>query len=132
HAPEYNDNINVITNVDKNILVVIDPTHFKQIMWNLLMNAAQAMDNFGEIRIILNQPSKDRVHFNIIDTGCGIKEENMISVFDPFFTTKEEGTGLGLSIVHKLVDLYHGIIDFESTPGKGTAFSVIFKGYIKE
>ncbi|MCK5542060.1 MAG: GHKL domain-containing protein [Desulfobacterales bacterium] len=128
NAPEYNDNIKVVTKVDDNILVEIDPIHFKQIMWNLLMNAAQAMDNTGEIRITLNQPSKDRVYLNIIDTGCGIKEENMVSVFDPFFTTKEEGTGLGLSIVHKLVDLYHGTIDFESLSGSGTAFTVIFKG----
>ncbi len=131
HAPEYNDNINVITKVDKNISVAIDPIHFKQIMWNLLMNAAQAMDNLGEIRITLNQPSKDRVYFNIIDTGCGIEEENKLSVFDPFFTTKEEGTGLGLSIVHKLVDLYSGIIDFESIPEKGTTFTIIFKGHIE-
>jgi two-component system sensor histidine kinase PilS (NtrC family) len=131
NAPEYNDNINVVKKVDSNILVEIDPIHFKQIMWNLLTNAAQAMENAGEIHIILKQPAKDRVYFNIIDTGCGIAEKNIVSVFDPFFTTKEEGTGLGLSIVHKLVDLYHGIIDFESTPGVGTTFTVIFKGYIK-
>jgi len=132
NAPEYNDNIKVVTRIDDNIHVKIDPVHFKQIMWNLLMNAAQAMDNTGEIQIVLNQPSRDRVYFNIIDTVCCIADNIKASVFDPFFTTKEEGTGLGLSIVHKLVDLYHGTIDFESIPGSGTAFSIIFKGYVED
>ena len=131
NAPEYNDNIKVVTRLDNNINVKIDPIHFKQIMWNLLTNAAQSMDSAGEIQVILTQPSKDRVYLNIIDTGCGIEEKNIDSIFDPFFTTREEGTGLGLSIVHKLVDKYHGIIDFESTPGLGTVFTVIFKGHIK-
>jgi len=131
HAPEYNDNINVVTKINENVVIEIDPVHFKQIIWNLLINAAQAMDNTGEIRIILEQPLKGRIYLNIIDTGCGIDEKNSVSVFDPFFTTKDDGTGLGLSIVHKLVDLYNGIIDFESTPGQGTAFTVIFKGYLE-
>ncbi len=129
HAPQYNDNISVITKIDENILVEIDPIHFRQIIWNLLTNAAQAMGNAGEIHITLNKPSKDRVYLNIIDSGCGVSKEDMPSVFDPFFTTKEEGTGLGLSIVHKLVDLYNGIIDFESIKGSGTTFTIIFKGY---
>ena len=129
NAPEYNDNIKVITKLDNNIFVKIDPIHFKQIMWNLLTNAVQAMGSVGSIHIILKQPSKDRVYLNIVDSGCGIKEKDLNLVFDPFFTTKEEGTGLGLSIVHKLVDQYHGIIDCESTPVDGTSFTIIFKGH---
>jgi signal transduction histidine kinase len=131
NAPEYNDNIKVVTRLEKNISVKIDPVHFKQIMWNLLTNAVQAMDSAGEILITMKLASKDRVYLNIVDTGCGVSEKDIGSIFDPFFTTKEEGTGLGLSIVHKLVDMYHGIIDCESKPGKGTAFILIFKGYIK-
>ena len=81
---------------------------------------------------MVKQPAKDRVYLSIVDTGCGIAEEDAGSVFDPFFTTREDGTGLGLSIVHKLVDKYQGIIDFESTPGTGTAFTVLFKRYIED
>ena len=132
NAPEYNDNIKVVTKLDQNISVRIDPTHFKQIIWNLLTNSAQAMDSEGEIIIQLKQPSKDRVCLNFADNGCGIAEKNIGLVFDPFFTTKEEGTGLGLSIVHKLVDIYQGIIDCESIPGKGTIFTLIFKGYTED
>ncbi|MCD4744315.1 MAG: two-component sensor histidine kinase [Desulfobacteraceae bacterium] len=131
NAPEYNDNIKVVTRLDNNINIKIDPIHFKQIMWNLLTNAAQAMESAGEIQVILEQPAKDRVYLNIIDTGCGIEEKNIDSIFDPFFTTREEGTGLGLSIVHKLVDNYRGIVDCESVPGSGTVFTVIFKGHIE-
>ncbi len=127
NAPEYNDNINVIVKLASNATMEIDLIHFKQIMWNLLINSAQAMKGSGEILIELKKSTNNRIYLNIIDDGCGISEKNIDSVFDPFFTTKDDGTGLGLSIVHKLVDIYQGIIDCESTPGKGTAFTLIFK-----
>ena len=128
NAPEYNDNIKVVTKLDNDIFIKIDPIHFKQIVWNLLTNAVQAMGHFGEIQIMLKQPNKDRVYLNIVDSGCGIKEKNIGLIFDPFFTTRDDGTGLGLSIVHKLVDIYNGIIDCESVFDGGTAFTLIFKG----
>ncbi|MCK5096482.1 MAG: two-component sensor histidine kinase, partial [Desulfobacteraceae bacterium] len=131
-APEYNDNITVATKLTANVFIKIDLIHFKQIIWNLLTNAAQSMNNIGEIQIMLNQPAKDRVDLRIVDTGCGIAAKDKDSIFDPFFTTREDGTGLGLSIVHKLVDKYQGIIDFESTPGTGTAFTVFFKGHLED
>ncbi len=55
----------------------------------------------------------------------GISQEDSSHIFDPFYTTKPEGTGLGLSIIHRLIDSYNGMIDFESTPGKGSVFKVL-------
>ena len=62
--------------------------------------------------------------FEIADTGPGIAQENLPKIFEPYFSTKETGTGLGLAIVHKVVEVHHGTIDVESTPGEGTRFKV--------
>jgi two-component system sensor histidine kinase PilS (NtrC family) len=63
----------------------------------------------------------------IKDTGTGIDPKNTPHIFDPFFTTKRDGTGLGLSIIHRIIDTYDGMIDFESIPGKGSVFTIIFE-----
>jgi two-component system sensor histidine kinase PilS (NtrC family) len=124
--PEWNENICLSMNLDRNIRLFIDPTHFTQILWNLLKNAAQSIEDTGEIKIQLKQSKNNRVYLTIEDTGMGIDPENNTHVFDPFFTTKPDGTGLGLPILHRLVDTYNGMIDFESTPGKGSIFTVLF------
>ncbi|NOX32710.1 MAG: GHKL domain-containing protein [Deltaproteobacteria bacterium] len=126
--PEWNKKIQINMNLDKNILVFIDPSHLNQILWNLLKNAAQSIKGSGEIKIQLKSSKNNRVYLTIKDTGVGISDKNFNHVFDPFYTTKPDGTGLGLSIIHRLIDTYNGIIDFESTPGKGTIFTVLFNG----
>ena len=60
-----------------------------------------------------------------IDTGSGIASEDLNSIFDPFFTTRETGTGLGLAITHGIIEQHGGTISVESTPGIGTAFTII-------
>ena len=126
--PEWNQKIGVTTNMNKNLSVFIDPSHFSQILWNLLKNAAQSIKNHGEIKIILKSSINNRVHLSVKDSGNGIQKEDSTHIFDPFYTTKPDGTGLGLSIIHRLIDTYNGMIDFESTPGKGTIFTVLFNG----
>jgi signal transduction histidine kinase len=64
------------------------------------------------------------IQLSIQDSGIGIPPEHMGKLFDPFFTTKEGGIGLGLSIAHRIIDQHHGKIEVESTPGKGTAFTI--------
>jgi len=123
--PERNKQINFIMNLDKDIRVFIDPTHFTQILWNLLKNATQSIKGPGEIKIYLRPSRNNRVHLTIVDTGSGINQKDLTHIFDPFYTTKPEGTGLGLSIIHRLIDTYNGMIDFESTPGKGTIFTIL-------
>jgi len=126
--PEWNQKIRVTTNMNKNLSVFIDPSHFTQILWNLLKNAAQSIKDHGEIKIILKSSINNRVHLAVKDSGNGIQKENSTHIFDPFYTTKPDGTGLGLSIIHRLIDTYNGMIDFESIPGKGTIFTVLFNG----
>jgi len=123
--PEWNKKINITTNINKNIYVLIDPSHLTQILWNLLKNAAQSIKNQGTIKIQLKKSRNNRVYLTIEDTGIGIEPKDFSHIFDPFYTTKPDGTGLGLSIIHRLIDTYNGMIDFESTPGKGTIFTVL-------
>ncbi len=126
--PEWNQRIRVTTSINKNLSVFIDPSHFTQILWNLLKNAAQSIKGHGEIKILVKSSINNRIHFTIQDSGIGIHQKDSSHIFDPFFTTKPDGTGLGLSIIHRLIDTYNGMIDFESTPGKGTVFTVLFNG----
>jgi signal transduction histidine kinase len=102
------------------------PAQLNQVLLNLLVNAAQAIEQQGTITIRTSADAGE-VHIAISDTGCGIAPENLNRVFDPFFTTKPvgTGTGLGLSITYSIVRKHHGRIEVDSEPGKGTTFRVI-------
>ena len=102
--------------------VLIDPTHLSQILWNLLLNAAEAIDREGHIAI-KTLPSKARqIEIQICDDGCGMEPEVTQSIFDPFFTTKSDGTGLGLSITHRILGSYNSRLEVSSLSKKGTTF----------
>jgi two-component system NtrC family sensor kinase len=66
------------------------------------------------------------VEISIIDTGCGISEQNLRRIFDPFFTSKDvgKGTGLGLSVSHGIVEAHGGVIEVQSKVDEGSTFSV--------
>lgn len=127
NSSEFKNRIQVVTHLDDGLSVHIDPVHLQQIVWNLMKNAAQAIPGKGKIVITLTSPKNYRIYLTIADNGQGIESEDARHVFDPFFTTKPEGTGLGLPIIHRLIETYDGLIDFESIPGKGTVFTIIFK-----
>lgn len=102
----------------------------KQVLVNLVVNAAQAMPNGGVLAISLSQEPPQTlgvpaVRLTVQDSGMGIDPANRSRIFDPFFTTKDEGTGLGLAIVYSIVDAHQGRIDVDSTVGQGTACSII-------
>jgi len=130
--PTWNNKIRVDLDLNKNIIVVIDPSHLNQILWNLLKNSAQSIKGRGEIKIRLKFSKKRRVYLTVEDTGIGIHHKESHQIFDPFYTTKSDGTGLGLSIIHRIIDTYNGMIDFESSPGKGTVFTVLFNGVLSK
>jgi signal transduction histidine kinase len=96
-----------------------------QVLMNLLVNAAQAMDKPGRITVRTGQVN-DRVFVQVEDNGSGIRPEHLNRIFDPFFTTKPVGvgTGLGLSLSYGIIQRHHGLIDVDSTPGEGTCFTV--------
>ena len=109
------------------ICIQMDPIHFRQVLWNLLLNAAEAIDGSGIIDINLFSLKARRACMEISDTGCGISAEVIGSIFDPFFTTKHNGTGLGLSIVHSILESYDSHLEVRSRQGTGTTFAVHLK-----
>lgn len=102
--------------------IMCNPQQISQVFMNLLINASQAIEEWGSI-IISTSNSDKHLLITIEDTGKGISEENMGSIFDPFFTTKKTGTGLGLSIVSEIIKNHNGEISVESRPGK-TVFTI--------
>ena len=101
------------------------PQQLNQVFMNILVNAAQAIEKTGEIKIATSTVD-GKVEIRISDTGCGIDQENINKIFDPFFTTKDvgKGTGLGMNIAYNIVSKHKGDIRVESMVGEGTTFII--------
>ncbi|MBN1757681.1 MAG: PAS domain S-box protein [Chitinispirillaceae bacterium] len=113
------------------VFVLADPEKISQVLLNLCLNAMQAMQQGGTLRVNIAEGGREYVVLTVEDTGCGIAPEVVAKIFDPFFTTRENGTGLGLAIVKKFVESHSGYIDVNSVPGQGTTFKV-FLPLLKE
>lgn len=102
-----------------------NPGQLNQVFMNLLINAAQAIDETGEIRI-RTWAENGRIVIGISDSGVGIPPDKIGRIFEPFFTTKDvgKGTGLGLSIAYDIVKKHGGEIDVQSEVGRGTTFTI--------
>jgi len=101
-----------------------DSDQIHQLFLNLLLNAVQAIDGAGAIRVEISLLKGDAAII-VIDTGRGIAPEHLPNIFRPFYTTKGNGTGLGLSLARRIADGHHGRIEVTSVVGKGTKFLVI-------
>ncbi len=102
-----------------------DAHRLRQVLVNLLDNAAQASTRGSAVKL-RGAPAEDgRVAVEITDEGKGIAAADLGRIFEPFFTTRPDGTGLGLAIVQKLVRAHHGELLVRSTPGKGSTFTVL-------
>ena len=101
------------------------PQQLNQVFMNILVNAAQAIKERGEIRLS-TRVDGGFIEIRISDTGIGIPPENLSKLFDPFFTTKEvgKGTGLGLHVAYSIIEKHNGNITVESTVGVGTTFII--------
>jgi two-component system sensor histidine kinase PilS (NtrC family) len=119
--------ISTTSNIESGIWIEMDPVHLRQILWNLLLNAAEAIDGAGKISIEMYGERNKDAWVKIIDDGCGMSRETLKSIFDPFFTTKTSGTGLGLSIVHRILQAYDSRLDVDSEPSKGTSVTLKLK-----
>lgn len=103
--------------------VCLDADLFEQALLNLMLNAEQAMPDGGALTL-LGSTDGPRVLLDVIDTGAGIEPEAMTKLFRPFHTTKPDGSGLGLATARKIVAAHGGTIDVQSTPGRGTKFTI--------
>jgi signal transduction histidine kinase len=105
--------------------VTCSPQEINQVFINLLVNAAQSLENRGEIKV-RTWAENDQVLVSIADNGCGMPPAVQAKIFEPFFTTKGDGTGtgLGMSISHEIVMKHGGEIKVDSVPGEGTTFLV--------
>ncbi|MHB8416907.1 MAG: sensor histidine kinase [Myxococcales bacterium] len=101
------------------------PRQIGQVLVNLIVNAAQAIEDTGTIEVT-SAAGLGEVSFSVRDTGCGMDERTQQHLFEPFFTTKPlgEGTGLGLAVIHGIVTDHGGRIEVESAPGRGSRFTV--------
>lgn len=101
------------------------PSQINQVMMNLLVNAAHAMDKFGRITLRSGH-EVDWVWLEVEDTGKGIEPHLLNRIYEPFYTTKPvgKGTGLGLSLSYNIVQKHHGRIEVSSELGKGTRFRI--------
>ncbi|SMF54568.1 Histidine kinase-, DNA gyrase B-, and HSP90-like ATPase [Alteromonadaceae bacterium Bs31] len=106
--------------------------NFSQVILNLLVNAAHAIEQKGDIFIATERHEKG-IAITIRDTGKGIEPRYLAKIFDPFFTTKEqgEGTGLGLSISHGIIIKQGGDLYVSSEQGKGTTFTIILTKIVR-
>ncbi len=114
------------------LLIRADSGHLKQVLVNLVRNAAEAIDGAGTVtlrarpaRAPLGGREIDAVILEVADDGKGITPEVEKHLFDPFFSTKETGTGLGLSIAARIVERHGGTLQYQTRPGHGTTFGII-------
>ncbi len=121
------DRITTNKDISPDIWIEMDAQHLRQVLWNLLLNAAEAIDGQGSIDIKLYLLKGEVACIEITDDGCGMSNETMDSIFDPFFTTKKSGTGLGLSIVHGILDSYGSRLEVKSRLDTGTTFTMRLK-----
>lgn len=94
-----------------------------QAFLNVLLNAIEAVDETGTVRIT-SRATPERVVFDIANTGSYIEPEQRRRIFDPFFTSKDRGTGLGLAITHQIVSQHEGTIHVRSDRERGTCFTL--------
>ena len=129
YLSDWRNDIEVVKSLQVHLpALCANKAEIRQLIWNLLMNAVQAMPDGGRLTIEAAQSLWDAstpcLQIVITDTGQGIMENDRGKIFEPFYTTKEKGTGLGLAIVNRIVDSHAGKIKVDSNVGEGTTFTV--------
>ncbi len=119
----YRESIQVVVDLEDLPPLLLDSERMRQVLWNLLLNAAQAMPAGGFIHVSVVQVG-ERVRLMVDDEGVGISEDDLERVFDPFYTTRQGGTGLGLATVERVAREHGGSVWVRSEPDGGTAIAI--------
>lgn len=101
----------------------VDPEFIKTCIFNVVLNAFQAMPDGGDLTVSTNT-ANGKAFIIVSDTGVGVSKENMQKLFDPFFSTKSTGLGLGLAMTKRVVEEHGGKVDFQSVEGKGSTITI--------
>ena len=114
---------------DDPITIQIDPGQIEDAVLNLVLNAIEAVDGKGNIRVRVFRANSDNIEeeqaiVEVSDDGHGIREEDLARLFSAFFTTKREGTGLGLPAVKRIARLHGGRVEVRSSVGQGSVFTI--------
>ena len=140
-SPEWHPDLRWIVMPGADWQVLADADQLRQVVWNLCLNAIQAMPQRGTLTVRI-APVPDRpddppharasavpdwIEVAFADTGQGIPEQDLHKVFDPFYTTRNSGTGLGLSIARRLIESMSGRIEVESRPCAGSTFRILLR-----
>lgn len=112
--------------IDENLVFFIDPQQIRQVLFNLVLNAIDAVEESSVKKIAIKMEKGDENFGSIAisDTGKGIKKEELNRIFEPFYTTKEKGGGLGLTLSYNLIKENNGEIHVDSQPSRGTVFTI--------
>jgi signal transduction histidine kinase len=118
-----NYHLDLGSNLPKTVLV---SDHLLQVFLNILINAVDASEGFGDQISVQSYLKVNTIYVNIADQGCGIPQKIQNKIFEPFYTTKDvgKGTGLGLTVTYGFIKKLNGDISVKSTPGKGSSFLI--------
>jgi two-component system sensor histidine kinase PilS (NtrC family) len=125
--------LRVETNFKRDIMLESDPEQIKQVLWNLFLNASEAMPNGGVVRVSADlvesrdasEPGQKMVKISVKDSGQGFSKKALSHLFTPFFTTKEGGSGLGLATVKRIVEGLKGKVHGENHPEGGAEITIL-------
>jgi two-component system, NtrC family, sensor histidine kinase PilS len=134
NSSRWKEKIAIKVEIDEKIVIVSDPDQIRQVLWNILLNAADAVSGGGGVFIRSNidedgfeflEPGQKIVRIAVRDTGKGFNEKTLSNIFTPFFTTKEGGSGLGLAIVNRIVTGLKGKVSGRNHPEGGAEIIVM-------
>ena len=118
--------VQLINAVPTDLRLTVDPGQLRQVLLNLVLNAAQASQPGGRIEVSAHVDESDPslICLQVRDEGAGMAPDVQARIFNPFFTTRPEGTGLGLAQVHRIVEDHGGSLGVLSQPGEGSTFTM--------
>ncbi len=125
NASNWKGEVHIATELYPSLAISSDPALLGQILWNLLLNASEAMEDGGTLFVSSRAEKNGTVRITIRDTGPGFQEEAIKNMFVPFFTTKERGSGLGLAIVRRLAEELKGDVSGRNHPEGGAEIALI-------